>query len=130
MQLNQLDEIYLDQCRTAMRTEQEKSLAETNQWSHVDKPKVHADWDVLYKQLASVLDTSHPSDATIQELIDQHYQISSRFYVPSKLAYLGLALFYRENEAMRDFHNAYHPQMVAFLGDAIYVYTQQSRTFS
>ena len=122
MSINALDSIYQEKCRAALSQEQTKSLSETVNWEHVDRTKVHADWDVLYKEIAKIIDTSNAADSNVQALIDQHYKIACRFYTPSKEAYIGMALFYGENGGMKDFHNAYHPKMVAFLGDAICAY--------
>ena len=113
---------YLAQCRNALNAEQAKSLSETDNWSHVNKQQVHIDWDVLYKRLATMLDGSLASSPPIQEIMAQHYAIASRFYVPSREAYIGMGLFYSDNKDMKDFHNAYHRNMVGFLGEAIYVY--------
>jgi hypothetical protein len=115
---------FLEQCRAAMQAEQTQSLTETNNWAHVDRQQVHANWDVLYKTLAPMVDVHAPASDEIQNLMAQHYAIVSNFYVPSKLAYIGMSLFYAENPAMRDFHLAYHPKMVDFLQEAIWVYAQ------
>lgn len=117
---------YLAQCRNALHAEQTKSLSATNNWSHVDKPQVHADWDALYKKLATMLDSSQPAAPAIQAIMAQHYAIAARFYVPSREAYIGMGLFYNDNNDMKNFHNAYHPNMVEFLGEAIYVYAQRN----
>jgi hypothetical protein len=109
-----------------MEVEQVKSLAETNNWSHVNKQQAHIDWDVLYKNLAALVDNLLPASPEIQEIMAQHYAIASRFYVPSREAYIGLGIFYGENKEMRDFHNVYHPNMVVFLGEAICVYAQRN----
>ncbi|MBC3882629.1 TipAS antibiotic-recognition domain-containing protein [Undibacterium sp. LX40W] len=115
---------YLDQCRQALTAEQTASLAATNNWSHVDKAQVHIDWDLLYKEIALLIDNSSPSSPQVQTLMTRHYSISSRFYPPSQKAYIGLALFYRENPDMKTFHNAYHPQMVEFLGEAMFHFSK------
>lgn len=109
-----------------MSAEQAKSLSETNNWSHVDKQKVHEDWDRLYLTLAPHIDTNEPSSGQVQALINQHYSIASRFYVPSRDAYVGMSVFYRENEAMAKFHNGYHPRMVEFLHTAIAIYASSN----
>jgi hypothetical protein len=110
------------QYRSALNTEQSQSLAETNNWQQVDRDQVHRDWDALYKALALLIDTAHPGDATVQQRVAQHYQIACRFYVPSGDAYRGMALFYDENPDMKAFHNAYHPEMVAFLSQAMNIF--------
>jgi hypothetical protein len=33
-----------------------------------------------------------------------------------------MAIFYKENDGMKDFHNTYHHNMVEFLGDSISIY--------
>lgn len=109
-----------------MAAEQAKSLAETDNWSHVDKQQAHIDWDVLYKELAPLVNGSLPSSSEVQSFMERHYLVASRFYAPSQKAYIGMALFYQDNPDMKAFHNAYHPKLVDFLGEAIFVYAQRS----
>jgi len=107
-----------------MAAEQKQSLAETDNWSHVDKQQAHLDWDVLYKELAPLVNDALPSSSEAQSFMARHYSIASRFYTPSQKAFIGMALFYQDNPDMKAFHNAYHPKMVDFLGEAIFVYAQ------
>jgi TipAS antibiotic-recognition domain len=116
---------YLQECRETLSSEQMKSLTETDNWSHVDKQRVHIDWDALYKELTPLMQRLPPSAPEIQAIIARHYSIVSRFYAPSKRAYIGMSLFYSENQDMKDFHNAYDPKMVEFLAEAIPIYTQE-----
>jgi TipAS antibiotic-recognition domain len=124
MNENKLDIAHQEKCRMALHQEQTKSLAETNNWAHVDRTKVHADWDLLYQELAKSIEAASPDDEAVQAIVAQHYKIACRFYVPSSDAYMGMALFYNENSDMKDFHNAYHPKMVEFLGEAINIFAQ------
>jgi len=117
---------YLEQCRAALASEQAQSLAETANWSHVDKEQVHRDWDALYRELAPLVGNASPSAPQVQALMVRHHEIVSRFHAPSKLAYIGMSLFYQENDDMRNFHNAYHPDMVAFLAEAMPLYADQN----
>jgi hypothetical protein len=117
-------EQYLQECRDALGAEQARSLAETNNWSHVDKQKVHSDWDVLYRKLAPMIGQLPPTAQAVQALIAEHYGIVSRFYTPSKRAYVGMSLFYGENPDMRSFHSAYHDEMVPFLAQAMAAYAE------
>ncbi|OOG41702.1 TipAS antibiotic-recognition domain-containing protein [Polaromonas sp. A23] len=113
---------YLQECRAALSTEQAQSLAETTNWAHVDKAQVHLDWDALYKELTPLMQRLSPSSSEIQAVMARHYAVVSRFYAPSKQAYIGMSLFYQENQAMKDFHNGYTPNMVEFLAEAMPVY--------
>ena len=68
---------------------------------------------------------SYPA-SDLQALMDKHFAIVARFYVPSRDAYVGTALFYADNADMKAFHNTYHPRMVEFLCDAAYTYALQN----
>lgn len=122
MQTNTLTPEYLQECRQALNKEQALSLRQTNNWSHVDKHQVHLDWDSLYKELAQHIDTLSPASPEIQAIMARHYTIASRFYPPTKEAYIGMSLLYAENEDMKTFHEAYHPEMITFLAKAMQIY--------
>jgi hypothetical protein len=115
---------YQQECRAALSAEQARSLADTNNWSHVDKPQTHRDWDALYQELTPLMRRLPPSAPEIEAIMARHYGIVSRFYAPSKQAYIGMSLFYAENDDMRRFHNAYDPNMVAFLAQAMPLYAR------
>lgn len=117
---------YLQECRAALITEQAQSLAETNHWAHVDKAQVHLDWDALYQELTPLMQRFSPSSPDIQAIMARHYALVSRFYAPSKQAYIGMSLFYQENQAMKDFHNGYAPNMVQFLAEAMPAYAHSA----
>jgi hypothetical protein len=117
---------YLSTCRQALEREKNKSLSETNTWEHVDREKVHSDWNELFTELAKLIDHSSPSDDAVQAIIAQHYHITCRFYRPSKRAYIGTSLFLNENKEFLDYHNRYHPQLANFLGVAMRYYAENS----
>lgn len=116
---------YEDECRRSLAREQAESLAGTDNWAHVDRERVHQDWDVLYREITAVLDGGAlPGDPRVQELVRRHFDIVSRFYTPSREAYVGMSLFYAEDGAMKAFHDSYHPRMVEFMGAAIRVFAE------
>ena len=116
---------YLFECRQALSAEQARSLSETNNWAHVNRQQVHADWDALYKELAPLIGRLAPESVGVQALIGRHYSLVSRFYIPSRQAYIGMSLFYAENEAMKSFHDSHHIGMVNFLAEAIPVFARK-----
>ena len=118
-------EEYLSACRAALASEQARSLAETRQWAHVDKQKVHGDWDLLYRKLTPLMQGHPASSPTIQAVMAEHYEIVSRFFQPSRQAYIGMSLFYGENPDMKAFHDSYHPGMVSFLAQAMAIYAHE-----
>ncbi len=113
---------YIDACKKALKVEQEKSLLETNNWSHVNKEEVHRNWNLLYEQIAVELDTLDPLDNKAQDFTREHYTIVCAFYKPSKEAYIGMSFFYKEDKGMREFHQSFHVKMLTFLEEAIYIY--------
>lgn len=117
-------EDYLKECRAALSAEQAHSLATTANWAHVDKQKVHADWDALYRKIAPAIDSLAPSAEPVQALVAEHYGIVSRFYKPSKKAYIGMSLFYGEDSNMQAFHSGYHRDMVPFMAEAMSLYAE------
>lgn len=117
---------YLEQCRAALASEQAQSLAETANWSHVDKEQVHRDWDAFYRELAPLVGHALPSAPQVQALMARHHEIVSRFYAPSRLAYIGMSLFYQENDDMKAFHARYDARMVDFLAEAMPIYAHSS----
>lgn len=123
--MNNTSAEYLEACRAALESEQTRSLADTAQWSHVDKPQVHRDWDALYRRMAPLVGHLPAGDAAVQALVAEHFGIVSRFYVPSKQAYIGMGLFYGENADMLNFHSSYHPGMVPFLAEAMAIHAER-----
>lgn len=117
---------YIDSCKKALKEEQEKSLLETNNWSHVNKEEVHKNWNLLYAKIAEELDTLNPLDTKAQDFISEHYKIVSVFYKPSKEAYIGMSLFYKEDEGMKTFHKSFHIKMLDFLEEAISIYAYKN----
>jgi hypothetical protein len=125
MKIHNLGQTYLERCRAALDEEQAISLRESNNWAHVDRVKVHADWNSLYKELAEWIDYAEPSDPQLHALVDRHFELACRFYLPSKEAYIGMALFYADNAGMHEFHRSFHPRLVEVLGDAMCRYAQE-----
>ncbi len=126
LQINTLSREYLAKCKEALETQQTHSLSVTNNWEHVDRNLVHKDWDTLYKQLSKHVTTTAVDNVKMQLLMKEHFEIACRFYTPSKEAYVGMGIFYKENEDMWKFHYSYHPEMVDYLGDAIYHYADSN----
>ncbi|ATC94805.1 TipAS antibiotic-recognition domain-containing protein [Pseudoalteromonas tunicata] len=124
--MHKLSKEYLAECVQALDIEQTDSLSSTDNWAHVNKTLVHQDWDILYKKLAEYVDETAVNNESVQALMKEHFEIACRFYIPSKKAYIGMAIFYNQNEDMKKFHNSYHPAMVEYLGDAIVYYADNN----
>ena len=101
--MNNLSNEYLTECKNALNAEQTHSLSTTENWAHVNRELVHQDWDVLYKKLAQYADETAVDNVNVQTLMKEHFEIACRFYTPSKEAYIGMGVFYKENEDMKNF---------------------------
>ena len=124
--MNKLSNEYLNKCKNALAAEQTHSLSTTDNWAHVNRELVHQDCDVLYTKLAEYADETAVDNVNVQTLMKEHFDIACRFYTPSKEAYIGMGIFYKDNEDMKKFHNSYHPEMVEYLGDAIVHYANNN----
>ena len=110
------DQSYFDVCRKALEAEKAQSLAQTNNRAHVDRDKIHAGWQALYAEIAQNL-TEHtdPESAEFQGFVARHYAIITEFYVPSPQAYIGMSLFYVEDDEFRKYHESFHPLLPLLL---------------
>ncbi len=61
---------------------------------------------------------THPKPTELRSS-SRNFETASRFYAPSREAYIGMAVLYSQDAAMKEFHNAYHPGMVELLGLAM-----------
>uniref|UniRef100_UPI004048DBE0 TipAS antibiotic-recognition domain-containing protein n=1 Tax=Roseivirga sp. TaxID=1964215 RepID=UPI004048DBE0 len=122
LQMNKLSKEYLEECKNALNVEQTYSLSTTDNWAHVNREVVHQDWDVLYKKIAKYVGETTVDNESVQALMKEHFEIACRFYTPSKEAYIGMGMFYKENDDIKKFNNSYNPEMVKYLGDAIVHY--------
>jgi hypothetical protein len=110
------DQNYLAECRKALDAEKAQSLAQTNNWAHVDRDKIHAEWQALYAEMAQHLtDHADPASEEFQGFVARHYTIIKEFYVPSKQAYIGMSLFYVEDDGFRKYHESFHPLLPLLL---------------
>ena len=124
--MNQVSKKYLTECKNSLDVEQTHSLSATDNWAHVNRELIHQDWDTLYKKIAKCVDKIAVDSTSVQRLMEEHFEIACRFYTPSKEAYIGMGIFYKENEDMKKFHNAYHSGMVDYLGDAMVHYARKN----
>lgn len=66
MTFDSLSSSYLNECRQALNEEQTLSLANSNQWEHVDRARVHQDWGALYKPMITLVATADPAGPEVQ----------------------------------------------------------------
>lgn len=85
-------------------------------------PRVHAALAALRAQGLPV------DDARVQEVVDEHYRLTSMFWTPDADAYRGLGAMYVEDERFRRTIGDGDDELVSFLRDAMAVYADTRLT--
>ena len=88
------------------------------------KELLHNKCKLITKNLADCLQRKiAPDSDEVQLLINQHYQWVCEYWIPNKETYKGLAEMYGHNNEFADFYKAYHPDMIPFLQNAMFYYS-------
>ncbi|KTD36321.1 mercury resistance transcriptional regulator SkgA [Legionella nautarum] len=66
--------------------------------------------------------------ATVQKLIQQHYDWVNNFWTPTKETYLGLGQMYLDHPDFRDFYNRFHPDLAEYLQAGMEVFATHNLT--
>ncbi|MFL5763327.1 MAG: MerR family transcriptional regulator [Bacteroidia bacterium] len=77
--------------------------------------------DDIYTSLVNRMHLS-PSDAEIQALIAQHFEMTGHHFDVTIPVYRDLGKMYADDERFTAFYDRYHPQLATFLRDSIFVY--------
>lgn len=98
-------------------------------WTKSDYEHVKQEYDAIHTALTQAMQRheSHSSEP-VQTLIRQHFSLVSKFWTPSKESYVGLGQLYLQHEDFRKLYESYHPQLAAFLADAMKVFAESELT--
>ncbi|MES2679774.1 MAG: MerR family transcriptional regulator [Bacteroidota bacterium] len=75
----------------------------------------------IYKRLVQLMRLP-PSDAQVQELIQQHFEMTGRYFNVTHEIYSGLGSMYLEDERFKAYYDKYDAGLAEFLRDAIHVF--------
>lgn len=79
-----------------------------------------------YAQLASCIDQKRaPNSAEVQALIDIHYKMTCKFWIPNKESFIGLSEFYKSHPDFEKFYADFHPELLEFLSAAMKIYAEE-----
>ncbi len=76
---------------------------------------------------ASVAAINHqlePGSPEVQEIIKQHYQMTTIFWTPTRETYIGLSQLYCSHPDFVKFYEEIHPDLLAYLVTAMKVYAE------
>jgi hypothetical protein len=97
-----------------------ESKKRTAKWDDQEWQKVKSEGDLIHKDLAkAMIEGLQPQSVEVQVIIQRHYELQGRFYELTKDVYIGLANLYAEHPDFKKYFDAYHPDMIDFIGKAI-----------
>jgi len=97
--------------------------ARIGDWSPQDAERARTGYRSVHLGLAGLLAAGIAvDDDRVQQLIDEHYHVTSLFWTPTRQAYLGLAQTYQDDERFAHTIGGDNPALVNYLRDAMGVY--------
>jgi len=104
-----------------------ESKKRTAKWDKDEWDNVKNKGDELHKALAGAIEQGlKPDSSEVQTIIEQHYQMTQKFYDVSKEVYIGLTDLYAEHPDFKKFFDVYHPKMIKFIGAAMRYYANKN----
>lgn len=82
--------------------------------------------DAIHHQLVEALERGLlPESAEVQKIMPKHYQQICLFWTPDREKYIGLSEMYGSHPDFVRFYDNIHPELLAFLQQAMCCYAQQ-----
>lgn len=80
----------------------------------------------IFRDLTALLEKNYATDSDeVQAVVKRHYDWITKFWIPNKESYAGLAQLYTEEEWKKTFE-AYHPDLAQYLSDGMQVFAERS----
>ncbi|MCB1828233.1 MAG: MerR family transcriptional regulator [Coxiellaceae bacterium] len=104
-----------------------ESKRRTAKWDKDEWDNVKAAGDQIYKDLAVAIEKGlSPENNDVQEIIRRHFELQNRFFDLTKDVYIGLPDLYAGHPDFRKFFDAYHPEMVEYISQAMRFYAKEN----
>lgn len=114
---------YGEKAKTAIKQSKEK----TRNWQEKDIKKNYEEWNNLLKELAEAMNNQvDVSAATVQNLIEKHFNMVKEHWTPDRESYCALGQSYTEfiwADAFKS-HDAHHPKLAQYLASAMKVFAE------
>ncbi len=102
------------------------SWKKVKDWKKEQWDEVHKEGDEINKFLVSAIKSGIlPESAEVQACIRKHYAWVKLFWTPNKESYVGLGEMYLSHEDFRAFYNAYHPELVEYIVEAMKIFAER-----
>ncbi len=103
-----------------------ESWSKVSHWKKSNWEQHQQECQVVNEALVqSIKKQLKPSDPEVQDLIQKHYCWVKQFWTPTKESYIGLGAIYLEHPDFKNFYNAYHPDLPAYLVKAMTIFAQK-----
>lgn len=113
-------EDYLVEHKIISAPEIKKYRDQVKDWKTVDWEEHKRKADEFNQNfVAAMRNHLAPSAPEVQELVREHYNWVKRFWTPTKKTYIELGQLYQDHPDFREFYNAYDPQLIDYLFNAM-----------
>ena len=102
------------------------SVKRYNSYSAEKKGQIAAEGEAVYRDLVAAMPQG-PSSPAVQACIERWRKHLEYFWVPNDEQCLALANGYRDDAAFRKTYDAIHPELAAFMAEAVAVYVAMRR---
>ena len=103
------------------------SVKKYHAYTAEEKARIGAEGEAVYRDLLAVLPQGAAAPA-VQECIERWRRHLEYFWTPNDAQCLALATGYRDDPAFRKTYDAIHPDLAAFMAEAVKVYVDQRST--
>lgn len=106
-----------------------ESIQRWNGYSKTQQQDIMAEGGEIYQAFAEAMTQEMPiNSAEVQALVERWHQHIRNFYEPTLAILRGLGTMYHESEDFAAFFQKIHPDMTAYLRDAIVQYVDDIET--
>jgi DNA-binding transcriptional MerR regulator len=105
--------------------EMDQSWEKIKYWEQSDWDNFKTEGNMYYKDMVEVmLNGLSPDSLEVQELVHKQYLLITPLWTFNKASYIKLAESYREDANFRKFCEIFHPKLLEFLVESMWVYAQ------
>lgn len=105
----------------------QQSKQNTKHWQKEDYQAVQTQFSQINQELTALLRNEFPVNSKeVQAVIQKHFDLINRFYVPTREVYSGLGLLYVDHPDFRKQYDAIHPKLAKYYRDAMKYYAEDN----
>lgn len=103
----------------------QESYQNTKHWKKEEYQAVQEKFNQLNDEMTALLRKDLPVNSKeVQSVIQEHFELINRFYVPTQEVYSGLGQLYVDHPDFRKQYDAFHPELAVFYREAMKYYAE------